>query len=114
MKQFICIVCPRGCHLEVDDNLNVTGNSCKRGEAYGKEEATLPKRVISTTVKIDSVKEKVLPVKVNKSFPKSIIFDVMKEINKVEVKAPVHIGDVLLSNILGTGVDLVSAKDVLE
>jgi len=114
MKQFICIVCPRGCHLEVDDNLNVSGNSCKRGEVYGKEEATLPKRVISTTVKIISKKERVLPVKVNKSFPKSMIFNVMKEINKVEVKAPVHIGDILLENILDTGVDLVSAKEVLE
>ena len=114
MKEFICIVCPRGCHLKVDDNLNVAGNSCKRGEEYGKSEATLPKRTITTTVRIQSETEKVLPVKTSDSFDKTRIFDLLKEVKKIEVKAPIKIGDVIVSNILDLGVDLVATKNILK
>ena len=111
-KKFICIVCPRGCHLEVDENLNVKGNSCPRGEVYGKEEATMPKRVITTTVKIDSEFAGALPVKTNGTVPKEKIFEIIKLIKDVKVKAPVKIGDVIIPNLLGLGVDLVSTKNI--
>jgi len=114
MKEFICIVCPRGCHLQVDDNLNVTGNSCPRGEAYGKSEATLPVRTITTTVRIISKTDTVVPVKTSSNFDKSKIFDLIDEIKKIEVKAPIRIGDVIAKNILGLGIDLVATKNVLE
>ena len=44
MKELICIVCPRGCHLKVDEanGCKVTGNSCPRGEQYGKAELLNP------------------------------------------------------------------------
>ena len=45
--------------------------------------------------------------------PKEHLFDYMKLINEVPLKAPVHIGDVVLRDIGGTGVDIVATKSVL-
>ena len=110
----ICIICPRGCHLHVDENLNVTGNSCPRGPVYAKQELTNPTRTITSTVKCDSKVLPVCPVKTKNPIPKGKIFDVMEEINRCVVKAPVHIGDVVASDLAGTGCDLVSTREILE
>ncbi len=113
-KELICIVCPRGCHLTVDDNLNVTGNTCKRGEIYGKQEVTSPTRTVTSTVKIKSVEFVRLPIKTKDPIPKGMIFDLMEVLEKVEVEAPIHIGDVVVSNVLNTGVDIVACREVLK
>ena len=113
-KEFICIVCPRGCHLHVDENNNVTGNRCERGKAYAMQEAVDPKRTITSTVRINSQIESVLPVKTNKNISKDKMFEVMQELGKVVVDAPVKIGDVIIQNILGTDVDVVATKNVLK
>ena len=54
MKEFVCIECPKGCRLKVDDDMNVTGNTCPRGKVYAINEMTCPKRVITSTVVIES------------------------------------------------------------
>ncbi|MBQ7994869.1 MAG: DUF1667 domain-containing protein [Bacilli bacterium] len=108
----ICIVCPRGCHLHVDENLKVTGNFCPRGEAYGKQEVTNPTRVVTSTVKINGSDLAMCPVKTFSPIPKGKIFDVMASINKVEIDAPVHIGDVIIHDVCGTGVDIVATRDM--
>jgi CxxC motif-containing protein len=114
-KELICICCPQGCRLTVSDEsgeLTVTGNTCKRGIEYGKTEATAPTRVITTTVAVTGSSWCRLPVKTAGGVPKSKIFDCMDAINQVTVQAPVHTGDVVLSNILGTGVDVVAARTI--
>lgn len=112
MKELICITCPRGCHLVVDDALNVSGNNCPRGAIYAKAELTHPVRMVTSTVKIDSEIESRLPVKTKEPIAKELIFKVMDEINKVEVKAPIKIGDVVIKNVLGSGVDVIATKDI--
>lgn len=114
MKELTCIVCPRGCHLVIDDNLNVSGNFCKRGENYAKNEITRPMRNISSTVIIKSNKINRLPVKTSANIPKDKIFEVMKEINKVIVSAPINVGDIVIKNVLDLGVDIVATRTVLE
>ena len=114
MKELICIICPRGCHLKVDENNVVTGNSCPRGAKYAIDELTHPIRMLTSTVKIISIVEERLPVKTRTSIDKNLIFKAMEEINKVEVKAPIHIGDIILDNIAGTGVDLIATKEILK
>ena len=109
----ICIICPRGCHLHVDENMNVTGNSCPRGAVYAKQELTNPTRTITSTVHCDSSVLPVCPVKTSSPIPKGKIFEVMEEINKAEVHVPVHIGDVVKADIAGTGSDLVSTREIL-
>ncbi|SHE99402.1 DUF1667 domain-containing protein [Clostridium fallax] len=112
-RELICIVCPKGCHLKVDiENEKVTGNTCKRGEIYGLNEVKNPVRVVTSTVKIKDIKNKMVPVKTKDAIPKGKIFDVMKEIDSVEVTLPVEVGQVIIHNVLDTGVDIVSAKTV--
>lgn len=111
MKELICIVCPKGCHLEVDiENEKVSGNTCKRGEIYGLNEVKNPTRVVTSTIAIKD--GSVVPVKTENPIPKNMIFDVMKEINTCEVIPPVKVGDVLIENILETGVNIVATKSV--
>ena len=127
MKELICIVCPRGCHLTVDENNGyaVTGNSCKRGEEYGKAEVTNPVRTVTSSVKVVrpegapaqcditfSTEDTRCPVKTNKAIPKALIFDAMKEIEAASAKAPVKIGDVVIKGICGTDADLVACKNI--
>lgn len=114
MKETIltCIVCPRGCTLKIDQDMNVTGNFCPRGAIYAKSEMTNPTRVVTSTIVIASKKEKRLPVKTIAPIPKNKIFAVMEEINKIVVKAPQHIGDVIIRNVAQTDVDVVATKDI--
>ncbi len=114
-RNIICISCPIGCHLTVegtDGNYTVTGNTCKNGEKYGIEEVTNPQRVVPTTVVIKGGLMARLPVKTADTIPKDKIFDAMEEINKVVVSAPVKVGDVVLPNVCGTGVDIVATKSM--
>ena len=112
MKELICITCPRGCHLQVDDNLNVTGNMCPRGALYAKAELTHPTRMVTSSVCVESKIESRLPVKTKEPIPKELIFPVMEEIEKITVKAPIDIGDVIIKDVLGTGVDIVATKNI--
>lgn len=114
MKELICICCPRGCHLSVDDNLNVTGNFCPRGEKYGKQEVSNPTRVVTSTVRIANAELPMCPIKTENPIPKGKIFDVMESINNVRVTAPVHLGEVVIENVCGTGVNVISTREMPE
>jgi len=114
-KNIVCISCPIGCQLTVegsDGNFTVTGNTCKNGETYGIQEMTNPQRVVPSTVVIKGAMLTRLPVKTADTIPKAKIFDAMKEINDVVVEAPVKMGDVVLKNVCGTGVDVVATKSM--
>lgn len=111
--ELTCIVCPMGCHLNVEqseDGFKVEGNTCKRGEKYAVQELTNPTRVITTTVKLENSYLQLLPVKTEDPIPKGMIFDIMEALDKVRVNAPVKVGDVIVENILDTGVNVISAK----
>lgn len=115
-KELICVSCPIGCAVTVtlDDNnevVSVTGNTCKRGDSYARQECTHPERMLTSTVKVTGSRLPVVPVKSAKPVPKELLIDCMQEINRVTVQAPVHIGDVVLANILNTGVDIVATNN---
>lgn len=114
MTELICIVCPKGCHLKVDEEngYKVTGNNCPRGAAYGEKELVNPTRTITSTVRINGKTARRVPVKTSADFPKGRIFDVMKALDEVDAVAPVKVGDVLVENVCGLGVDIVVAKDI--
>ena len=105
-RNLTCIMCPLGCQLTVlkdGDNITVTGNNCKRGEIFGKEEVTCPMRIVTSSVKTE---KGVCACKTSKPVPKSIIFEVMKEIEKLRLKS-VKFGEVVIKNVLNTGADIV-------
>ncbi|MDL2229915.1 DUF1667 domain-containing protein [Treponema sp. OttesenSCG-928-L16] len=112
MKEIICIVCPKGCRLKVDENNNyaVTGNSCDRGVAYGQKELTNPTRVITSTVIIEGAPVSRLPVKTDRDIPKKDIFSAMALLDGLSVKAPVRAGDIIVKDILGTGANFVATR----
>ena len=112
MKELTCIVCPRGCRLTIDDDLNVTGNFCPRGAIYAKDELTNPKRMITSIVRVKNRDNTMVSVKTSTSIPKAKIFDVLKEIEKVKVEAPTHIGQIVIKDVLGTGSDIIITKEI--
>jgi CxxC motif-containing protein len=117
MKEtLICINCPLGCNLEVtyDKNsiIEVNGNSCKRGEEYAEKEVFHPERIVTTTVRISGAVVPLLPVKTEKSVPKDLSFKIMKCAFGVHVQAPVKVGDIIIENVLDTGVNLVATRDL--
>ncbi len=113
-KEIICTVCPHGCHIQVESEgeniVSVEGYTCKRGLEYAKTEFSHPVRILTTTVKVMGVESDLLPVRSTKPVPREKLFDCMDTIRKVEVTLPVARYDVIVSDICGTGVDIVSTK----
>ena len=112
MKELTCIICPRGCRLSIDENMNVTGNFCPRGKEYAISELTNPVRTITSSIRVINREDLLVSVKTSGPIPKEKIFDVMKEINKIGVNAPTHIGDIAKKDILGLGVDIIITKNI--
>lgn len=114
-KELICICCPMGCPLtvELEDGkiIGITGYTCKRGEVYARKEVISPTRIVTSTVEVEGGKTARISVKTKEDIPKGKIFQCVKALKGVTVKAPVHIGDVVLSNVADTGVDIVATRD---
>ena len=112
VKQLTCIVCPRGCQMTVTlkdgKPTQIEGNQCKRGADYATAEFVHPTRTLTTTVRLQS--GDILPVKTNKPIPKELLFDAMKVISALHPTAPIQVGDVLISNLLDTGADVVACS----
>ena len=113
-RELTCVACPLGCAITVEyegtEVFSVTGNTCKRGDAYARTEIVNPTRNIASTVKVVGGVHPVVPVKTSAPIPKTMIFDCMKEINAVSVTAPVTIGQVIIPTVLNTGVDIVATN----
>ena len=112
MKELTCIVCPRGCRLKVDDNMEVSGNACPRGKIYAINELTHPTRTITSSIRVTNRPYTLVSVKTSNPIPKDKMFDVMKEIDKLSIEAPTRIGQVVLANVLGTDSNIVITKDI--
>ena len=109
----ICIVCPMGCPLTVEktaDGWSVRGNTCPRGEKYAIAECTAPTRTLTSIVPVRGAD--MVSVKSAAPLPKEKIFDCVKVLSGVTLDAPVRIGDIVVRDILGTGVDIVATGDV--
>lgn len=117
IKNIICVSCPMGCPIsvEIDDGtgevINVMGNTCPRGKAYAITECTAPVRMLTSTVKVKGGRTAMVPVKTSAPIPKGMMFDIMKEINSVEVASPVKLGQVIIENVLNTGADIIATND---
>lgn len=114
MKELICIVCPKGCHLQVDEQNGyaVTGNGCLRGAEYGKNECFCPTRVLTSTVVIEGAIHPRCPVKTERAIPKDRLFDAMKALNTVRLTSPVKAGQTVLENVADTGVNVIAVRDM--
>jgi CxxC motif-containing protein len=107
-----CIVCPIGCQLTIDENKQVSGNMCKRGISYAHKELTNPTRTITSTVRINGGLYRRIPVKTSDEIAKEDIFKVMTLLDEVVLEAPVERHQVVLHNILGTSVDIITTRSM--
>ena len=115
-RNLTCIGCPMGCQitveLEGEEILSVKGNTCPIGDTYARQEVTRPERTVTSTVIVRGGDKPRVPVKTKGNIPKSKIFDCMKEIDKVRLEAPVKIGDVVIADVCGTGIDVVATRNI--
>ena len=116
-KDIICTICPRGCTITVEGTKeevsSVSGYGCKRGMEYATNEFISPVRILTTTIKAEGFDNELIPVRSSKPIPKDKILDCMEIIKKTTLALPVKQYDVVVKNILGTGVDIVATKEVL-
>lgn len=111
MKELTCIICPMGCSLSITEEngtYHVTGNTCPRGEVYAKAELTNPVRTLTTSVATKN--GEIISVKSDNPIPKELLLDAVKEIAKIKIATPVKVGDIVLTNILNTGVNIIATK----
>ncbi|MEG0977631.1 MAG: DUF1667 domain-containing protein [Bacilli bacterium] len=112
MKKFTCIICPRGCGLSIDEKtLEVTGNFCSRGEKYAISEISNPVRSLTSFVRCSD--NRICSVKSSVPVPKGKIFEIIEAIKDVHPIPPIHIGDVVIKNILGLEIDMLATREIL-
>lgn len=112
MKEFTCIVCPKGCRIFMDGDRGLTGAGCNRGIDYVRSEMENPTRVITSTVRLAGSQLPRLPIKTSAPIPKEMMMRAVALLNDITVQAPVKNGDVIIKNILGTGVNFIATKNV--
>ncbi|UCC18528.1 MAG: DUF1667 domain-containing protein [Promethearchaeota archaeon] len=116
-KDIRCIICPTGClvHVEnVNGELIIEGHSCKRGEEYAREEFVAPKRILTTTMQVENGFLPLIPVRSDKPIPKDRLEETLKEIAKIESKAPIKMGDILIENVLGLDINIIASRDLIK
>ena len=113
MKQFICIGCPRGCHVQIDEQtLQTTGNACPRGEEYVRGELTHPSRMLTGTVAIRGAAIACCPVRTDRAIAKDRLLEAAHALDTLCIEAPVHVGDVVCEDFLGTGANLIATRSL--
>ncbi len=113
-RELVCIICPRGCRMTAEtrgETVKISGNACKRGEEYGIAEVTAPMRTVTSIVRVANREDTMVSVKTSKPIPKGKIFEAMGKIRAAEVKAPVKMGEVIISDLFGA--DIIATKDIL-
>jgi CxxC motif-containing protein len=116
MKQLItCISCPVGCRMEVETQdgkvVSITGNGCKRGEVYGRQESVAPQRMVTAVVPVQG-RPMPLSVKTKTPIPKKDIACCMRQIHTLKLVPPIRMGQVVLENVCGSGVPVIATKTV--
>lgn len=115
-REIRCIVCPTGCMVHVENingELIIEGHSCKRGEEYAREEFISPKRILTTTMRVENGFLSLVPVRSNKPLPKDKLVETLKEIARKQIEAPIKMGDVLIENVLGLDINIIASRDLI-
>lgn len=115
-KELICINCPLGCNLTVDiiegEIRGIAGNTCSKGREYAVRELTDPRRAVTSLVRVKGGERAVVPVKTTTDIPKERIMDCIRALKAVQLDAPVSRGDLILSDVCGSGADVVATADI--
>jgi CxxC motif-containing protein len=111
---YLCTGCPLGCRLEVDvvenDIIEIRGFECAKGKRYARQEHTDPRRPLSTTVAISGSVLPRLPVRTAEPVPKTVVRRLAETLRRLEIEAPVQRGQIVLTDALGTGIDVIATR----
>ncbi len=115
ITHYLCIGCPLGCRLEVEDEadgsvVEVRGFSCRKGKTFAEREHHDPRRMVTTTLAVDGGLWSRLPVHTTAEVPKNLVHDVVRSLRPIRVEAPIERGQVIVSDVLGTGADVVASR----
>lgn len=115
IREITCINCPMGCQLTVtldgEEVTKVEGNQCEKGKTYAMKEVTNPTRIVTGSVcVIGNDKVKMVSVKTERDIPKDMIFECARALDNITVKSPVKVGDVIIENVAGTGVNIIATR----
>jgi CxxC motif-containing protein len=117
-KQVItCISCPLGCEIETvadGDDVRLEGNRCPRGETYAMKELLNPERVVTSSILVENGICPLVSVKTSAPIPKARMIDLIEALRKIKLDAPVQIGQVIIHNVLGLGIDVIATRNVTQ
>ncbi|MGM9873737.1 MAG: DUF1667 domain-containing protein [Bacilli bacterium] len=112
-KELICICCPRGCKLIYDSETHsISGNFCLKGKEYGLQEVSAPKRMVTSLMRVSNRKDTVVSIKTSTAIPKEKISEILEQLSKIKVEAPIEIGQILIKNIINLNVDIIATKRI--
>jgi len=115
-RHFVCVVCPVGCEIDVVHEggkiISMEGNKCEKSEEFVRQELIEPMRIFTTTVRIEGSRWPVIPVRTDKSVPKRLFPRIMRQLRRVELRAPVNILDVVVRDVLRTGANIVATRSM--
>ena len=116
-KEIICVICPNSCRLTVSEEkdtkeIKVEGHLCPRGKKYGISEYSNPVRMLITTMRIEDGKLPIIPIRSTEAIPKSLLLDAVKIVNEEHCIAPIKMGEILIDNILNTGISVVASRNL--
>ncbi|MFX0017221.1 MAG: DUF1667 domain-containing protein [Promethearchaeota archaeon] len=118
IKIIRCIVCPTGCEIKVkkgaNEKVTFEGYTCERGLEYAQQEFYEPKRILTTTMRIENGLLPLIPVRTDKAILKEKLKDVLAEIAVMKLKAPIKMGDILIENVLGLGANIIASRDLIK
>jgi CxxC motif-containing protein len=113
-KHFVCVVCPIGCEIDVVHEgrkiISMEGNKCEKSAEFVSQELIEPMRILTTTVRIQGSRWPVIPVRTDKAVPKRLFPRIMKQLRPIKLQAPVNILDVVVSDILHTGANIIATR----
>jgi len=115
-RHFVCVVCPVGCEVDVVHDgskiISMEGNKCEKSEEFVTQELIEPMRILTTTVRIDGSRWPVIPVRTDKAVPKRLFPSIMRQLRRIKLQAPVNMLDVVVSDILDTGANIIATRTV--
>ena len=120
LKDLVCISCPIGCRIRVEwkdgeaEAAVISGNKCSRGRDYALAEITSPRRTVTATVATSFMEHPRLSVKTDAPFPKSEITALLSMLRDVRVENAVDLGDPVINDALGTGINLIATSRIAE
>lgn len=113
-RHFVCVVCPIGCEIDVVHDgskiISMEGSKCKKSEEFVSQELIEPMRILTTTVRIQESMWPVIPVRTDKPVPKRLFPRIMRQLRRTKLQAPVNMLDVVVSDVLGTGANIIATR----